>query len=68
VVGSLSINQWSVSKDEETAIGILEQGITSDLERLFRGDVARGEPASEDDADEGRRLLAKLLKPISSEI
>jgi cardiolipin synthase len=68
VVGSLNINQRSVSKDEETAIGILDQGITSELERHFRDDVARSEPASEDDADEGRRLLAKLLKPISSEI
>jgi cardiolipin synthase A/B len=68
VVGSLNINQRSVSKDEETAIGILDQGITAELEGHFRDDVTRSQPASEDDQDPPKKMLAKILKPISSEI
>ena len=68
IVGSLNINRRSVEKDEETAVGILDGDITSQLERHFQEDVERSEPASTEDSDGGRRLLAKLLKPISPEI
>lgn len=68
IVGSLNINRRSVEKDEETAVGILDGDITSELEGHFQEDVERSEPASTEDRDGGRRLLAKLLKPISSEI
>lgn len=68
IVGSWNLNRRSVYKDEETAIAILDAGITGELEQHFQHDVERSEPASMDDDDGGRRLLAKVLKPISQEI
>lgn len=68
IVGSWNLNRRSVYKDEETAIAILDAGITGVLEQHFQHDVQRSEPASVDDDDGGRRILAKLLKPITQEI
>lgn len=68
IVGSMNLNRRSVSKDEEAAIAILDADITATLEKHFADDVSRSEPASLEDGDDSDRLLAKLLKPISSEI
>lgn len=70
MVGSINVNRRSVQKDEEVAVAILDEEVTSTLERHFREDVGRSLPAEPRDRSRPlhRRLLAKLLKPVKTEL
>lgn len=70
MVGSINVNRRSVLKDEETATVILDEEITSLLERHFVEDVTRSLPAEPEAEDRPviRKLAAKLLRPIQDEV
>lgn len=70
LVGSININRRSVAKDEETAVAILDRGITAELENDFQRDVSKSMPAKpgEQARPIQRRLAAKLLRPARDEL
>lgn len=70
LIGSININRRSVEKDEEVAVAILDRGLTRTLEQHFREDIERCIPVGPtmEDRPLRRRLAAKLLHPIKSEI
>lgn len=69
MVGSTNVNRRSVMKDEEIALAILDEDVTSLLEAHFDEDVGNSLLAAPADARRpiGRRLMAKLLKPFRKE-
>lgn len=70
LIGSINMNRRSVEKDEEVAVAILDRGLTRTLEQHFREDVESCIPVEPtvEDRPLRRRLAAKLLHPIKSEI
>lgn len=70
LIGSINVNRRSVEKDEEVAVAIFDRQLTRTLEHHFREDLDKCIPAEPDVADTPlrRRLAAKLLRPIKSEI
>lgn len=69
LVGSVNINRRSVEKDEEVAVAILDAGIATTLEDHFREDIDRSVPYEPTDQPSlGRRVLAKLLRPIKRDL
>lgn len=70
LVGSININRRSVEKDEEVAVAIFDRELTSLLESHFQEDVARSIAAAPEIRDRPvlRRIAARLLRPIKSEM
>jgi len=70
MVGSININRRSVEKDEEVALAICDRDLISLLESHFQEDVARSIAAAPEIRDRPvlRRIAARLLRPIKSEM
>ncbi|NNF09576.1 MAG: cardiolipin synthase B [Acidimicrobiia bacterium] len=67
MVGSVNFNRRSVEKDEEVAIGIVDERFTSQLIEDFEADLTRSKLVQPDGEPLWRRLLAVLLYPIRRE-
>lgn len=70
LIGSINVNRRSVEKDEEVAIAVFDKELTRTLEQHFREDVEKSIPADPDVGETPlrRKLAAKLLRPIKSEM
>ncbi|MFW6213166.1 MAG: phospholipase D-like domain-containing protein [Spirochaetota bacterium] len=69
MVGSINVNRRSMQKDEETALVILNERITSELEKHFKEDVARSNLSDAEPKNRSfvSKLVSKILKPVRGE-
>lgn len=67
MVGSVNFNRRSVEKDEEVAIGIVDERFASELAADFETDLSRSELVRPDRGPLWRRLVAAALHPIRRE-
>jgi hypothetical protein len=56
-------------KDEETAVVVLNEGITQQLERHFAEDASRSKRSRTEPSDRSffSRLISKVLRPVKGE-
>jgi cardiolipin synthase len=69
MVGSINVNRRSMLKDEETAVVVLNEGITQQLERHFAEDASRSKRSRTEPSDRSffSRLISKVLRPVKGE-